>query len=184
MYWYMEVMRKYAVFDGRARRKEYWMFQLFNFIIIVSLVLATALFIPLFSHGDRAVPLLAWVGVFLGYLLVTVLPGLAVSVRRLHDTNLGGWWVLMALVPGGGIALFVLHVMDSTPGPNRFGPNPKGVPAAALPTAYGAQAMSAAAAGNPVQPGSNQWFLGFCNTCGAQMQAGARFCPKCGQAAF
>ena len=183
MYWYMEVMRKYAVFDGRARRKEYWMFQLFNFIIIVSLVLATALFIPLFSHGDRAVPLLTWVGVFLGYLLATLLPGLAVSARRLHDTNLSGWWILLALVPAGGIALVVLHVLDSTPGQNRYGPNPKGVAATPL-SASGAKAMGAAAAGNSVQVSNGQWFLGYCNTCGTPIQAGMRFCPKCGHAAY
>jgi uncharacterized membrane protein YhaH (DUF805 family) len=183
MHWYAEVMRKYAVFGGRARRKEYWMFQLFNFIIVVGLVCICALLIPLLAHGDSSFGAVAWLVIPLGYVLATLLPGLAVSVRRLHDTNLSGWWVFLALVPLGGVALFVMHLLDSTPGHNRYGPNPKGVTAAALVTHYGTREISAAAGAGPVQE-SGQWFLGFCNTCGTQMQAGARFCPKCGKTAY
>jgi uncharacterized membrane protein YhaH (DUF805 family) len=119
MNWYLEVLRKYAVFDGRARRMEYWMFVLINCLIFVVLsVLDTV--VGLFSLGNS-------VGALTGlYWLVVLVPSVAVTVRRLHDTDRSGWWALLALLPLlGTIVLFVFCVLDGTPGANRFGENPK-----------------------------------------------------------
>ena len=113
MNWYLAVLKKYAVFDGRARRQEYWMFVLFNIIIAFGLG-----FIEGLVGGPGVVGLL--------YSLAVFIPGLAVSVRRLHDTNRSGWWLLIGLVPlVGAIVLLVFMVQDSQPGDNPYGPNPK-----------------------------------------------------------
>jgi len=185
MYWYMEVMRKYAVFSGRARRKEYWMFQLVNAVIGLFAGVCAAFTIPTMARGTNSFAILFFV-LLLGYLLVTIIPALAVSVRRLHDINFSGWWLLIGLVPMGGLVILVFHVLDSTPGPNQYGPNPKGIGVAPYAAQYapsGSLTMSAAAGAGAPQ-GTSQGFLGFCNTCGTQMQAGARFCPHCGKAAY
>ncbi len=118
MKWYLEVLKKYAVFNGRARRKEYWMFFSFNVIIyfILSLVEVVAGIAP---EIDQSV--LASL-----YTLAVFLPSLAVSVRRLHDTGRSGWWLLISLVPIiGAIVLLVFLVQDSDAGENQYGPNPK-----------------------------------------------------------
>ena len=92
MNWYIEVIKKYAVFSGRARRKEYWMFALFNFIfLIVAMILDNIL-------GTTAGELPYGVFYFL-YALVVLIPGLAVAVRRLHDVGKSGWMILIALIP-------------------------------------------------------------------------------------
>ncbi|KAA8995177.1 DUF805 domain-containing protein [Affinibrenneria salicis] len=113
MQWYLNVLKNYVGFSGRARRKEYWMFYLFN--IIVSLVVAiidTAL-------GLNAILLMI-------YALAILLPGLAVTVRRLHDIGKSGWWILISMVPFvGGLVLVAFTCMDSQPAENQFGPNPK-----------------------------------------------------------
>jgi len=121
MNWYLEALRKYAVFDGRARRMEYWMFVLINCLIIVVLSVVDTV-VGLFSLGNS-------VGALTGlYWLVVLVPSVAVTVRRLHDTDRSGWWALLALLPVlGTIVLFVFCVLDGTPGPNRFGENPKAV---------------------------------------------------------
>jgi uncharacterized membrane protein YhaH (DUF805 family) len=116
MEWYLTVLKKYAVFDGRARRKEYWMYALFNSIIILVLVLL----------GTMSNSYKAGMALFDLYALATLIPGLAVTVRRLHDTGRSGLWFLIVLVPFiGGIVLFVFTVLDSDPGENEYGPNPK-----------------------------------------------------------
>jgi len=113
MDWYLEVLRKYAIFDGRARRKEYWMFWLVNFVIEMILGMLDIL---LFSLG--------LLGAIYG--LFIFIPGLAVTVRRLHDTNRSGWWILISLVPlVGWIFLLIFMIKDSNPGPNQYGSNPK-----------------------------------------------------------
>jgi uncharacterized membrane protein YhaH (DUF805 family) len=123
MNWYLEVLKKYAVFSGRARRKEYWYFVLFNFIIsiilsILDLVLGT--FSPEVGMG------------ILGglYFLGVLIPSFAVTVRRLHDRDRSGWWVLIGLIPLLGlIVLLVFMLQNSTPGQNQYGANPKEVSA-------------------------------------------------------
>ena len=119
MNWYLEVLKKYAVFSGRARRKEYWFFVLFNIIIGLALT-----FID-FSTGlydvESEIGLLSSL-----YSLAVLVPSIAVTIRRLHDTSRTGWWFLIAFVPIiGVIVLLVFMVFDSTPGDNQYGPNPK-----------------------------------------------------------
>lgn len=123
MNWYLEVLKKYAVFNGRARRKEYWLFFLFNIIICVVLGLIDGIIGTSGATGS--------IGLFGGlYLLAILIPGIAVSIRRLHDTGRSGWWVLIGLVPIiGGIVVLVLMVLDGTPGENQYGKNPKEVAA-------------------------------------------------------
>ncbi len=119
MNWYLEVLKKYAVFSGRARRKEYWFFVLFNIIISIALAVidgVTGSFSP-----EAGMGLLGGI-----YTLAVLIPGIAVSVRRLHDTERSGWWLLIALVPLiGAIVLLVFMVQDSKPGQNQYGANPK-----------------------------------------------------------
>ncbi|MEV4430600.1 DUF805 domain-containing protein [Streptomyces sp. R-07] len=113
MNWYLEVLKKYVVFSGRARRKEHWMFLLFNIIAVV-VVLAVDLAIGTF-------PLLYPI-----YFLAVLLPHLGVMVRRLHDTGRSGWWVLISLIPAVGcIILIVFLATEGEQAQNAYGPNPK-----------------------------------------------------------
>ncbi|KQX49977.1 MULTISPECIES: DUF805 domain-containing protein [unclassified Streptomyces] len=116
MNWYIDVLKKYAVFSGRARRQEFWMFELINFIIAIVIgVIGTALDFSLLS---------------VLYSLAIFLPSLAVTVRRLHDTGRSGWWVLIALVPlVGFIVLIVFAATEGDQHQNAHGPNPKLAPA-------------------------------------------------------
>ena len=109
------VFSKYAVFDGRARRSEYWYFVLFTCILDAVLgVLALIL-------GQRLGTILLDV-----VSLAIFLPSLGVAVRRLHDVGKSGWWVLIAITGIGAILLIVWMVQDSQPGSNEYGENPKG----------------------------------------------------------
>ena len=128
MNWYMEALKKYATFDGRARRKEYWYFALMNFVVLVVLSMID-LRLGIFSMA-------AGVGLLSGlYSLAVLIPGLAVTMRRLHDTDRSGWWCLIAFVPVvGWLAMVVFACLDSQPGANRFGPNPKAVMGAGTPS--------------------------------------------------
>jgi uncharacterized membrane protein YhaH (DUF805 family) len=119
MNWYLEVLKKYAVFSGRARRKEYWFFTLFSTLISIALAIVDSV-IGTFS-AEAGTGLLGGI-----YSLAVLIPGIAVSVRRLHDTDHSGWWLLIALAPCiGAIVLLVFMVTDSTPGDNQYGPSPK-----------------------------------------------------------
>jgi len=118
MSWYLAVLKKYAVFSGRAQRKEYWMFFLFNIIIAILLGIIEVV-IGISPDADESI--LANI-----YSLAILLPSLAVSVRRLHDIGRSGWWLLIGLIPLiGVIVLLVFAVQDGQPGPNQYGPNPK-----------------------------------------------------------
>lgn len=122
MHWYFTVLSKYASFAGRARRTEYWMFALVNFIICIVLAIVAAVM----GSGSKSALMIDLV--VLGYCLLILLPSIAVTVRRLHDTGRSGWWFWIQLVPiVGGIILFIFTVLDSTPGNNEFGPSPKAV---------------------------------------------------------
>jgi uncharacterized membrane protein YhaH (DUF805 family) len=97
---------KYACFEGRARRSEYWWFVVAN--AIISIIVGF-------------IPILNWI-----IALALIVPGISVSVRRLHDTGRSGWWYLLCLVPlVGTIVLIVFDCQDSQPGANAYGPNPK-----------------------------------------------------------
>ena len=119
MNWYIKVLKNYAGFSGRARRKEYWYFFLFN--ILISFVLMAI------DHVTGTFSPSAGMGLLGGiYTLAVLIPGIAVSVRRLHDTGRSGWWLLISLIPLiGAIVMLVFMVQDSNPGPNQYGENPK-----------------------------------------------------------
>lgn len=124
MNWYLKVLRdNYANFEGRARRTEYWMFQLFNIIALIVLEVVMGIFTAISPKIGMLFGVLVVI-----YALGLIVPSLAVATRRLHDTGRSGWWQLIALVPlVGGIILFVFTVLDSQPGENIYGPNPKDV---------------------------------------------------------
>jgi uncharacterized membrane protein YhaH (DUF805 family) len=132
MEWMLMPYRRYADFSGRSRRKEYWMFTLF--LVIVYAVLATLLFAGGFSldptSGEPSLGALGWLagGLFALFALGSLVPTLAVIVRRLHDQDKSGWFILLQFIPYvGGIIIFVFMCLDGTRGENRFGPDPKGV---------------------------------------------------------
>ncbi|WP_219834004.1 DUF805 domain-containing protein [Paenibacillus sp. R14(2021)] len=113
MDWYLKVLQNYAVFTGRARRKEFWMFILFNILMSIALTIV--------DHMLGTYRVLSML-----YSLAVIVPSIAVMVRRLHDTGRSGWWYLLVLIPFvGGIILLVFACQDSDPGSNRYGPNPK-----------------------------------------------------------
>jgi uncharacterized membrane protein YhaH (DUF805 family) len=117
--WYLEVLKKYAVFSGRSRRAEYWYFVLFNIIVAIVLSLIDTLLGTFdFVQG---------IGLLSGlYALAVLIPTLAGTVRRLHDIDRSGWWIFIKEIPLiGSIVLLVFAVTDGTPGSNRYGPNPK-----------------------------------------------------------
>ena len=112
---YITVLKKYAVFTGRASRKEFWMFILINFIITMILMV-----------GEVALGGPGIAGML--YSLVVLLPSIGVAIRRMHDTNRSGWWILTWFLPLIGIAFMVFFgVQDSQAGDNQYGPNPKGL---------------------------------------------------------
>jgi len=126
MKWYNKVLMQYADFSGRARRKEYWMFTLFNVIFIFILLLIMMVSIDRLSIGYGGA--MQYFGVILYYLytLAVLIPSLAVCVRRLHDIGKSGWNLLLGLIPLiGGIILIVWYCQDSEAGENKWGANPK-----------------------------------------------------------
>ena len=121
MHWYIDVLKKYAVFEGRARRKEYWMFFLFSVVIVTILTVIDEFMGLKFELGGENLGFLSTL-----YYLGIAIPYLAVIVRRLHDTDRSGWWILISLIPLiGGIILLVFTIIEGTKGDNRFGPDPK-----------------------------------------------------------
>lgn len=121
MNWYLKVIKNYVGFSGRARRKEYWMYTLFSLIFyIIAAILDNILGTAIQGVGYGLFYIL--------YLLATLLPSLAVAIRRLHDVGKSGWMIFISIIPIiGAIWLLVLMVMDSKPGENKYGPNPKEV---------------------------------------------------------
>ncbi|MBU2949924.1 DUF805 domain-containing protein [Tamlana agarivorans] len=120
MNWYLKVLKQYADFKGRARRKEFWMFLLFSFLVsAVASILDNVLGLTFKDYGGN--------GPILGlYSLFVLIPGLAVTVRRLHDIGKSGWWLFIGLIPLiGAIWLLILYCKDSEAGSNKWGPNPK-----------------------------------------------------------
>ena len=140
--WKRVVIDRYATFDGRASRSEFWWYVLANLIVVFALALLSS------ASKIFAVLMLIWI-------VGTLIPNLAVGVRRLHDTNRSGWWYLISIVPFGGIVLFVFFVMEGDAAQNTYGPAPtdgQEVPAAAAP-------WNTATTGAPVGsgPAPGQW---------------------------
>lgn len=105
---YLEALKNYAVFNGRATRREYWLF----FLISMGVAFVMG-FIDGFLKTGGVLQAL--------YNLALLVPSIAVGVRRMHDTDRSGWWLLLPIVN------LVFLAQDSQPGPNRFGPNRKGI---------------------------------------------------------
>tara|TARA_B100000953_G_scaffold211330_1_gene174505 strand:- start:1134 stop:1559 length:426 start_codon:yes stop_codon:yes gene_type:complete len=133
MKWMLLPLKRYADFQGRSRRKEFWMFMLL--IVIVYLAVFT------FIVADEEVSGGAGLEGFTGLLGVAVallgigilIPSLAVQVRRFHDQDHSGWFVLLSFIPYiGGLIVLVFMCLPGTRGPNRFGPDPKEMEADAL----------------------------------------------------
>src|SRR5688572_11436958 len=119
MNYYIAALKKYAVFKGRSRRKEYWFFVLFQILFGIVAMLIDGML-------GSTIGFLPYGYVYLLYTLATFIPAFAVLVRRLHDTGRSGWWLLIGLVPlVGAIVLLVFACLDSEPGANKWGPNPK-----------------------------------------------------------
>ena len=131
MDWMLLPYRRYADFSGRSRRKEFWMFTLFNILVYIFLIALFAVMVGFSSDrsgGEPSpsvlgtVPLIA-MGIFY---LGSLIPSIAVQIRRLHDQNLTGWLILINFVPLGGLVVLVMMFLDGTDGENNYGPDPKG----------------------------------------------------------
>lgn len=126
MEWMIMPLKRYAEFSGRSRRKEYWMFVLLQMLILIPVAFLAILMggpveDPVNPFGSTA--MLIVLGV---YFLVIFIPGLAVQVRRFHDQDKSGWFILLGLIPYvGSLILLVFMCLEGTRGPNRFGPDPK-----------------------------------------------------------
>lgn len=119
------VLSQYATFSGRARRSEYWYFVLFTLLTAIAASIVGGIIGGII--GDAATAGVIGMACYYLCCLALLLPGLAVSVRRLHDTGRSGWWLLISFVPlVGGIAILIFTLTDSKPD-NQYGPNPKGL---------------------------------------------------------
>jgi uncharacterized membrane protein YhaH (DUF805 family) len=113
MQWYLDAMQKYTQFSGRATRQAYWMFFLLNLLISIGIGFVAGALGALFHSTGFAS------GINLIYVLATFIPGLAVGVRRIHDTGHTGWWIIVPIVG------FIFLLLDTEPQDNQYGPNPK-----------------------------------------------------------
>ena len=126
MQWYLKVLKQYADFTGRARRTEFWMFTLVSVLVSIVLGIVDAALRSAIVYDNGA--MVSFSPGLLGglYGLAVLIPTLAVTVRRLHDTDRSGWWILIGLIPFvGSIVLLVLVCLEGTRGPNRHGTDPK-----------------------------------------------------------
>ncbi len=146
MKYFIMALKKYAQFSGRSTRAEYWYFVLFNMIIGILL----QIFIVLSNKFDNNILGISFLIIYYLYVLAVALPSFSVSIRRLHDTNRSGWWVLLGFIPMivGIITFFISNIIfalisfitlslvatiimlaflvqDSQSGENKYGPNPK-----------------------------------------------------------
>ena len=115
-----EALKRYAEFSGRSRRQEYWLFVLLSVILnLIATVLDVTVFSSMLIEAEMGI-------VSAVVVLALLVPSLSVQVRRLHDTNRSGWWILLVFLPiVGGLVLLVFNCLDGTPGENRFGSDPK-----------------------------------------------------------
>jgi|GEM_PF-1084864 len=220
MKWYIGCFKKFAVFSGRARRTEYWMFYLGNIVIGCASAVIRMVILPLvvnvlgvggFGISLTIVPVISFIIMGLGilYSLITFIPGLAVTVRRLHDSGKSGVWYLIIFIPLAGIIwMLVLMATDSQPGSNLYGDNPKGIQTGPIYVPNGGMSEGGTAyppqreddktvyrKGDPysvqIQPiepqgsGSPYDMIGkgepsVCKKCGTIVLYGIDVCPKCG----
>jgi uncharacterized membrane protein YhaH (DUF805 family) len=117
---YLNAFNNYATFSGRATRSEYWFFVLFNIIFIILAMLLDNAFGTTIKMGYGVS--LPYGYIYIAYVIITLLPGLSVGVRRLHDVGKSGWFFLISLIPIiGAIWLLVLLFTDSNVGENKYG---------------------------------------------------------------
>lgn len=123
-YFKMAVTEKYAQFDGRSTRSEFWYFLLASYLIMI--VLGLLLGLGFYLGGGESSPLI-WIfgGLLVLYAFAIVIPSIAITIRRLHDSGKSGWWYLMCLIPYiGSLVYIVLMCLDTQSGANQYGPNP------------------------------------------------------------
>jgi uncharacterized membrane protein YhaH (DUF805 family) len=131
--WFRKALSQWKDFSGRARRSEYWYFTL-TVIIIYAVLLALIAGAATLGDVGKIIALVLNI-VYLVVALVLLVPSLAVSVRRLHDTGRSGWWLLLAFIPLAGLVILVFMCLDSQPETNKWGPSPKALGATA-PSAF------------------------------------------------
>ena len=160
---------KYACFKGRARRSEYWYFSLFNYLVTIAV---TILIVVLISAGGEDVAGILTI-LYTIFSFAIILPGIAVSVRRLHDVGRSGAYLFFSMIPVvGPVMLLIWSIEDGAPGVNQYGPSPK----------YGADpVMSCPRCHAPLTPGLN-----FCTNCAYDLRTGSgakpgKKCPGCGK---
>ena len=110
--WKTVMTQRFAKFDGRAGREEFWWFVLANVLVFIVLAILVAI-------SD-----IFWI-LYIGYAIAVIVPSIALAIRRLHDTNKSGWWLLIGLIPFGGIVLLVFYILEGTNGPNDHGAAPE-----------------------------------------------------------
>lgn len=123
MKWFLMAWKRCFQFSGRSSRKDYWMFQLVNVLILLPLYIVSRMMES--DDFNLSVPLAFFLLFYCLYALASILPIMSCGVRRLHDSGKTGWLVLLGLLPILNLALIVLMVIDSDPGTNQYGPNPK-----------------------------------------------------------
>lgn len=132
MEWMLLPLKRYADFSGRSRRKEYWMFTLLSVIVYAvgfMLLMAGGFTMDPAQQTDAGIGPIGWVGliIMIGWALGTLIPTIAVHVRRFHDQDKSGWFYLISFIPYvGGLIVLVFMFLEGTQGTNRFGADPKG----------------------------------------------------------
>jgi uncharacterized membrane protein YhaH (DUF805 family) len=132
MEWMLLPFKRYADFEGRSRRMEYWMYQVFTMLVYVVFIMILLAGIPwteMEANPDAKPGALTWIGGGLAVLwyLFTFIPDIAVTVRRFHDQDQSGWMYLLRFIPYlGGLVVMVFMFLDGQRNENRFGPDPKG----------------------------------------------------------
>jgi uncharacterized membrane protein YhaH (DUF805 family) len=126
MEWMLMPYRRYADFSGRSRRKEYWMFVLFQFLVIAALAILAVMAGVLSTDSEPGPLAYLLMAIFAIIVLGSIVPSISVVVRRFHDQDKSGWMYLIAFIPYiGGLVVFIFMCLEGTRGPNRFGPDPK-----------------------------------------------------------
>lgn len=116
MSWFMQALKNYAAFEGRARRKEFWFFVLFS---MIAMIVAGAI------DAFVITPIIGLPVLMIIVSLGLIVPSISVSIRRLHDTSRSGWWYLLSFIPVAGLVLLVFFFLDTKPETNAYGPSPK-----------------------------------------------------------
>lgn len=127
-YFFKCINEGYGDFNGRARRSELWYYYLLYIIYYFIIMICVGVLIAIFSvlNLNNLGSIIVGILLFLAF-VPFIVPSIAVAVRRLHDTGKSGWLFLIAFIPFGGLVLLIFYILDSTPGANQYGENPKGM---------------------------------------------------------